>query len=191
MILHMGIPVCIQRSPFAYRDLVNYNPCMHTGIHWCLYASRDCKWWDPCMHTGIYIYPHLHIGIDLDPRMHTGIAWQHSPYAYRDRDQSPYAYRDRWDPRMNTGIICHAIPVCIRGSRSIPLCIWASCWSPYAYRDCMTLIPVCIWGSSSIQGMHTGVLNNACMHTGIFQSLTVCIQELFPYEKSSLVSPYA
>ena len=28
--------------------------------------------------------------------------------------------------RMHTGIMCHAIPICIRGSISIPVCIWGS-----------------------------------------------------------------
>jgi hypothetical protein len=50
--------------------------------------------------------------------------------------------------------------------------------------------------------MHTGIakkgspyaygdLRDTRMHTGIIQSLTVCIWEKFPYGKSSLVSPYA
>ena len=38
--------------------------------------------------------------------------------------------------------------------------------------------------------MHTGICVMP-IHIGIFQSLTVCIWEIFPYRKSSLVSPYA
>jgi hypothetical protein len=69
---------------------------------------------------------------------------------------------------------------CIQGLRK----------SPYAYGDLRdphmhtgigwTLIPVCIWGFA-----------HPCMHTGIFQSFTVCIREIFPYGKLGLVSPYA
>jgi hypothetical protein len=61
-----------------------------------------------------------------------------SPYAYGDQDQSLYAYRDQVNPRMHTGIAYHAIPVCIQGSKSIPVCIWRS---PYAYGDRMTRNP--------------------------------------------------
>ena len=43
-----------------------------------------------------------------------------------------------------------------------------------------TLIPVCIRG-----------FLHPCMHTGIFQSLPVCIMKLCAYGKSSFVSPYA
>ena len=86
----------------------------------------------------------MHTGSHLDPRMHTGNIVMQSPYAYGDRDESPYAYRDRWYPRMHRGIMCHAIPVCIRGLNLIPVCIRGSYRSLYAYRDCMTPIPVCI-----------------------------------------------
>jgi hypothetical protein len=51
---------------------------------------------------------------------------------------SPYAYWDRTNPRMHTGITCHAIPI-----------------SPYAYGDLCDL------------HMHTGIDLNPRMHTGI------------------------
>ena len=89
---------------------------------------------NPTMCTGMY----------FNPRMHTGIASQYSPYAYGDRDESPYAYRDRLYPCMHTGIMCHAIPVCIRGLNLITVCIRGSYRSLYAYRDRRTPITVCI-----------------------------------------------
>jgi hypothetical protein len=49
-----------------------------------------------------------------------------------------------------------------------------------------------IWGSHGHLSPYAyGDSRDPGMHTGIFQSLTVCIQEIFPYGKSSLVSPYA
>ena len=139
MILHMGISIWIQRSLFAYRDLVNYNPCMHTGIHWCPYSSGDCNWQDPCMHTGIYIYPHLHTGIDLDPRMHTGIAWQmHTGI--------------EMNPCMRTGI--DEIPVCIRG-----LCVMQSL---YAYGDLD--LSLYAYGGLADLRMHTGIARHQSPH---------------------------
>ena len=71
-----------------------------------------------------------------------------SPYTYRDQDQSPYAYGDQVNPCMHTGIACHAIPVCIQGSKSIPVCIRRSQRS--TCNPCMhtgiCAIPVCIRG---------------------------------------------
>jgi hypothetical protein len=82
------------------------------------------------------------------------------------------------------GNICHAIPVCIWGSRSIPLCIWGYQRSPYAYRDCMTHNP----------RMHTGIKINPVCIRGSRRSpfaygdhmtlIPVCIQEF-------VRSPYA
>ena len=133
--MHIVIPICIQRSPYAYREGPFSDPHMHTGIEITplMHTAIDLN---HRMHTGIsvmrspYAYgdlrdPRMHMGIHLDPRMHTGITRQRPPYAYGDRYESHYAYGDLVQ-------------------------------SPYAYRDCMThnlhlhtgisSIPVCIWG---------------------------------------------
>ena len=187
MILHMGIPACIQRFPYAYGDLVNHNPCMHTGIHRYLYACRDCSW-------SLYAY----MGIITLQSLYAYGAFQRSPYAYRDLvnynscmhvgiHRYPYAYRDcSWSPYAYGD---HYI--------SIPVCIWGFVWCPYAYGDfsvtprvltetistweiksyipiCKishTEIAVCIWGSPYAYGwgllksLHMG--SAPCMHNEI------------------------
>jgi hypothetical protein len=113
--------------------------------------------------------------------------------------------------------VCHAIPVCILwGSRSIPVCIRGYQRFPYANRDCMTHNPRMHMAGIKINPrVHTGITeipvcirgshdtNNPHMHKGIC-TIPVCIQGyfsnwlyayrkylIFPYWKSSLVSPYA
>ena len=71
---------------------------------------------------------------------------------------------------MHTGIMCHAIPVCIRGLNLITVCIRGSYRSLYAYRDRMTPIPVCIKGYN--------------MHMGI----TVCISLEIKYNGNTTLS---
>ncbi len=99
-----------------------------------------------------------------NPRMHTGILIK-SPYAYGDWSWFPYAYGDFIDPRMHTGIMCHAIPVCIRGSIKSPYTYGDQDQSPYAYGDYMTCdprslyayarsIPVCKQGSHVMQSLY-------------------------------------
>jgi hypothetical protein len=84
------------------------------------------------------------------------------------------------------------IPVCIRGlhDKKSLYAYGDQKQSLYAYGDLLdprmhtgigwTLIPVCVRGFA-----------HPCMHTGIFQSLTVCIREMFPYGILGLLSPYA
>ena len=110
-----------------------------------------------------------HMRIFLDPRR---FAYGDSPYAYRDqflmcqrsflesRVESEFLHGDQMNPNMHTGIACHAIPVCIRGFKSIPVCIWRSQRSPYAYGDRMT--------------------RNPRMHTGIC-AIPVCIRGYFSH----------
>ncbi len=115
-------------------------------------------------------------------------AYGESPYVYRDQiltcqqaflesrvkpDLFKCAHQNMWlnfiNPCMHMGMT--VIPLCIRRVTLIPVCVRGlpKKWSLCAYGD----------------------LRDARMHTGMFQSLTICIWEIFPYEKSSLVSPYA
>ena len=88
-------------------------------------------------------------------------------------------------------IAWHEIPVYIRGSRSIPVCIRGSSESPYAYGIACHAIPVCIQGSKSIPvcirrsqrspyayGDH--MTRNPRMHTGICV-IPVCIRGYFSH----------
>ena len=75
--------------------------------------------------------------------------FQQSSHVNGDRDNSPHAYGDHANPCMHTGITQHAVPVCIRGSRSILVCIRGSHKSLYAYGDRMK-IPVCKWGARHV-----------------------------------------
>ena len=80
-----------------------------------LYANKD-----PRMRTAIPICIILHMGIqDLISHMETI-----SLCIRLVTEISPYAYRHLTNPRMHTGIMSHAVPVCIQ---------WSS-RSPYAYR---------------------------------------------------------
>ena len=75
----------------------------------------------PHMHTAIPVWEFTHMGIQ-DLISHLEIF----PICIRlVTEISPYAYGDHTTPRMHTGITCHVIPVCIRGSLR----------SPYAYGD--------------------------------------------------------
>ena len=132
-----------------------------------------------------------HMRIFLDPRR---FAYGDSQYAYRDQflmcqrsflesrveseflhasqwDQSPYAYGDQMNPNMHNmyGDCSHAIPVCIRGFKSIPVCIWRSQRSPYAYGEmgiAWHVIPVCIRGFVRSQYAYGDISVTNCMHTG-------------------------
>jgi hypothetical protein len=68
-------------------------------------------------------------------------------------------------PRMHTGISCHAIPVCIRGSIKSPYTYGDQDQSPYAYGDYMTCDP----------RIHMGIKINPRMHTEIDQ-IPICIR---------------
>ena len=80
---------------------------------------------------------------------------------------SPYAYGERTNPRMNMGIMCHAIPVCIRGSQWSPYAYGDQDQSSYAYRDCMSCNP----------RMHTGISVLPICIRGLIL-IPVCICEL-------------
>jgi hypothetical protein len=95
-----------------------------------------------------------------------------TPWVMTHVCQSPYVHNfimHNGSPHMQIflpmGIMCHAIPICIWGSRSIPVCIRRYQRSPYAYRDCMTHNP----------RMHTGIKINPRMHTGITE-IPICIR---------------
>ena len=121
---------------------------MHTGIafHSITVCIQGLKSIPVCIWRS-QRYPYAHGDcMTHNPRMHTEIDMK-SPYAYGDQDRSPYAYGDQMNPYMHTGIACHVIPVCIRGFKSIPVCIWRLQRSPYAYGDRMARNP----------RMHTGL----------------------------------
>jgi hypothetical protein len=100
-----------------------HNFIIHTGIPICEPFSDPCTfaYGDPHMHMAITVWENTHMGIqDLISHMEI------FPVCIRlVTEISPYAYGDCTNPRMHTGITCHAIPVCIRGSLR----------SPYAYGD--------------------------------------------------------
>ena len=87
--MHTGIPICgnfSSPSPFAHRD-----PHMHTAI----------PAWE-IMHMGIQdLISHMEI-FTVCIRLVT--------------EMSPYAYEHHVNPCMHTGIMCHVIPICKRGS---------------------------------------------------------------------------
>ena len=113
-----------------YYDTKYVNPHMrtfhfayNTGIPICKLFSNPhtFAYGDPHMHTAIPVWEITHMGIqDLISHMEI------FPVCIRlVTEISPYAYGDCTNPRMHTGLTCHAIPVCIRGSLR----------SPYAYGD--------------------------------------------------------
>ena len=137
--MHMGIPICELFSDphtFAYRDL-----------H---------------MHTVIPVWEITHMGIqDLISHMEI------FPVCIRlVTDIFPYAYGDCTNPHMHTGIMCHAIPVCIQSLRSLyAYGDWF--WSLYAYRDhAWHAIPYA-YGDSLDPRMQTGIDLDPRMHTVI------------------------
>ncbi len=67
--MHIVIPICIRRSPYAYMEGPFSNPHMHTGIE---------------------ITPHMHMGINLNPHMHTGMSVMRSQYASQHQIFSNY-----------------------------------------------------------------------------------------------------
>jgi hypothetical protein len=105
-----------------------------------------------------------------------------SPYAY---GESPYAYGDQILTYEQSFLESRVEPE--QGSRLLPVCILEI---PIRIRR-VTLIPVCIQGFPKKGSPYAyGDLRDSRMYTRIIQSLTVCIWEIFPYGKSSLVSPY-
>ena len=132
-----------------------HNFIIHTGIPICEPFSDPCTfaYGDPHMHMAITVWENTHMGIqDLISHMEI------FPVCIRlVTEISPYAYGDCTNPRMHTGITCHAIPVCIRGSLRSPYAYGDWFWSLYAYGDCMTCNP----------RMHTGIELDPRMHTGI------------------------
>ena len=88
--MRKGIPICELFSdprPFVYGD-----PRMHTVIPVCKITQMGIQ--DLISHMEIF---------SVCTRLVTKI--------------SPYAYRDHANPCMHTVIMCHAIPICIRGSQ--------------------------------------------------------------------------
>ena len=84
---------------------------MRNRILICKLFSNPCPfaYRDPRMHTAIPVCKITHMGIqDLISHMEI------FPVCIRlVTEISPYAYGDRENPRMHTGIMCHAIPECI------------------------------------------------------------------------------
>ena len=74
-------------------------------------------------------------------------------HAYGDLSDPHMHTEIKINPCMHTGIACHAIPVCIRGS-VIPICIRGSV-IPICIRG-LILIPVCIWELHGVIGSHRG-----------------------------------
>jgi hypothetical protein len=106
---------CICCSQYAH------NSVMQTGIPVCKFFSdpRPYAYGDPHMRTAIPVCIILHMGIqDLISHMETI-----SLCIRLVTEISPYAYRHLTNPHMHTGIMSHAVPVCIQ---------WSS-RSPYAY----------------------------------------------------------
>ena len=87
---------------------------MHTGIPICELFSdpHTFAYGDPHMHTAISEWEIMHMGIqDLISHMEIFLVCIRLV-----TEISAYAYGDLTNPRMHTGIMCHVIPVCIRGS---------------------------------------------------------------------------
>ncbi len=94
--MQLVIPICIQRSPYAY---------------------RDCHIQDPCMHTGIKINPRMHTGIPVCIR-----GSRRSPYAYGDNSDTDRMHMGSisiWD-------ITNWIPICTIFHMGIAVHIWGS-----------------------------------------------------------------
>jgi hypothetical protein len=104
---------------------------MHNGIPICELFSDPCPfaYGDPRMHTAISVCKITHMGVqDLISHMEIfpvciWLVTEISLYAYGDHanPRMPYGDYMSCDHRMYTGIA--VIPICIWGSRSIPLCI--------------------------------------------------------------------
>ena len=77
---------------------------------------------------------------------------------------------------MHTGIMCHAIPVCIWGSRSIPVCIWGYQRSRMHTGITWHIIPVCIRQSRSIPVCIQGSRRSPFAYGYHMTLIPVCIQ---------------
>jgi hypothetical protein len=98
-----------------------HNLVMRTGIPICQYSSNPhpYAYGDPRMCTAIPVCIILHMGIqDLISHVETVHVC-----IWLVTEISPYAYWHCANPHMHTGIMSHAVPVCIRRSSR----------SPYAY----------------------------------------------------------
>jgi len=116
---------------------------------------------DECI-RGSLKSPYAYGDYILIPVCIRGLHDMRSPYAYGDQDQSPYAFREcKNPPRMHTGILCHVIPVCIRGF----IC------NPRMHTG-IDLDPCMHTGfSRSLNAYGDWLDTNPRMHTGFFASL--------------------
>jgi len=124
--------------------------------------------------------------MSCNPHMHTGILIK-SPYAHGDLCNPHMHMGIDLNPRMHTGIMCHAIPVCIWELIKSPYTYGDQDQSPYAYvrglHDMQS--PYAYgdqdqsphaYGDQSNPRMHMKVKINPHMHTGIAcHVIPVCI----------------
>jgi hypothetical protein len=153
---------------------------MHTGI----IGLPVCLLW-LIAHKSPYAYgdhadPQMHTGTFINPVCIRGSFHHSSSYAYGDRDESTYAYRDLSNPNMHTGFELYQSPYVNRHNGSPRM------------RTGMFKIPVrVLWliGHESLYAY--GDSTDPATHTGIYQSLTVCIMYSCAYGKLGIRPPYA
>ncbi len=110
---------------------------------------------DPRMCMEILICYISHMGIKI-------LTWENFPYAYGVViEQSPYAYGHCTNPHMHMHTeIAIMIPVCIQGSRTIPVCIQVLVNPRMHMGIVIDKISVCIWGSLDVYGDPVGQKEN-------------------------------